>query len=193
MLSFPGWFVERYLPDLAVRYTWHREWRKQIQATKSGECEKETRREDGRPSIFETLLTSDLPLYDKSVSRLVEDAQTLVEAGSIITSLALALGTYYIMSDAQVWNDLMTELGAAMPDAAQEPSLIKFEKLPYVTAVYLEILRISYGVSHRLQRVCPDQAIQYHDNTLPAGTPVSMTSMIIHDKYVVNSQPQSLF
>lgn len=186
MLSFPEWFVERALPDLAVTYKWHQEWRKQIEAAKCGGDEEGKKRRDGRPSIFETLLDSELPPFDRSVPRLVEDAQTMVGAGSITTSLALALGTYYIASDASVLNQLMTELEEAMPDAAQTLALVDLERLPYLTATYFEILRISYGVSHRLQRVCPDQFIRYYDFVLPPGTPISMVSPF----GVVCSSPQ---
>ena len=102
MLSFPEWFVERYVPDLAVTYRWHRERRRQIQATRSGDESGDREKRDGRLSIFGTLLDSDLPPFDKSVLRLVEDVQTMVGAGSITTSLALALDTCYINSDPNV-------------------------------------------------------------------------------------------
>ena len=195
MLSFPEWFVERYLPELTVTYKWHREWRKQIQATKNGSYANDaTDREKrgGRPSIFETLLDSELPPFDKSVSRLVEDAQTMVGAGSITTSFALALGTYYIASDGRILSKLMTELETAMPSSsAQTLPLSDLEKLPYLTAIHLEILRISYGVSHRLQRVCPDRAIHYHEHVLPPGTPISMSSVHIHDNPAIFPNPRT--
>lgn len=192
MLSFPEWFVDRFLPDIAVTNKWHREWRKQIQDVKSGADHDDREKRGGRPSIFETLLDSDLPPFDKSISRLVEDAQTLVGAGSITTSFALALGTYYIASDPNVHEKLMSELETAMP-SPRKPSLTlgELEKLPYLTAVYFEILRITYGVSHRLQRVCPNQAIQYNDYTLPPGTPVSMSTPHIHDNPVIFNNPRT--
>ena len=105
MNTFPLWFVDRFLPDLSVSYRWHRQWAQQIQAIKSGTVD--PTKERGRPSVFETLLDSDLPPYDKSVSRLVEDAQTLVGAGSITTSLILALTTYYIISDKEIESRLL--------------------------------------------------------------------------------------
>lgn len=106
--SFPLWFVERYLPDMAMTYRRQKTWEQQIRGIKSGKDESEKRR--GRPSIFETLLDSDLPPYDKSVSRLVDDAQTLVGAGSITTSNTLALVTYYIVDNKQVLEMLTDEL-----------------------------------------------------------------------------------
>ena len=190
MLTFPMWFVERYLPDLAVTYRWHRTWAKQIADIKEGKDER-MKKGDEKPSIFETLLESDLPIYDKSVDRLVQDAQTLVGAGSITTSVNLALATYYIIEDKNVLEILMQELERAMPDPDVPLPLVELEKLEYLNAVVLETLRISYGVSHRLQRVCPDQDIKYHDIVIPAGTPVSMTSVHIHDNPSIFPEPRS--
>ena len=189
MLSFPVWFVSRALPDLAVTYKWQAEWVKQVQAIKSGADDSEKR--GGKPSIFETLLDSDLPPIDKSVSRLTEDAQTLVGAGSITASLSLALATYYIVCDEKIRGQLMGELTQTIPDPCQPPPLVELEKLPYLAATVLETLRISYGVSHRLQRVCPDQAIRYQDYVLPPGTPVSMTAVLIHDNPNIFPQPRT--
>ena len=189
MNSFPLWFVERYLPDLAVSYRWHKTWAAQIQATKTGADEAGKR--GGRKSIFETLLDSDLPPYDKSVSRLVEDAQTLVGAGSITTSIALSLATYYIITSPSIQDRLISELHSTILEPDVPSPLVELEKLDYLSAVVLEALRISYGVSHRLQRVCPDQAIQYHDIVIPAGTPVSMTSVHIHDNPAIFPEPRT--
>ncbi|KAG8531301.1 uncharacterized protein KY384_002929 [Bacidia gigantensis] len=188
MNTFPMWFVDRFLPDLAVSYRWHRQWAKQIQDIKSGE--RDTVKERGRPSVFETLLDSDLPPYDKSVSRLVEDAQTLVGAGSITTSLILALTTYYVITDEEILDKCMDELTQAIPDTDHALPLVELEKLPYLSAIILEALRICYGVSHRLQRVCPNEVISYNDYVLPPGTPVSMTSMLVHDNVSIFPDPR---
>lgn len=190
MVSFPDWFVDRFLHDMAVTHKWQREWAKQIAAVKSGDDFDDREKRGGRSSIFEAALDSDLPPFEKSVPRLVDDAQTLVGAGSITTSFSLGLGTYYILSDANVLEELMAELEKAMPSADLLP-LGELEKLPYLTAVYLEILRISYGVMHRLQRVCPNHAITYHDYTLPPGTPISMSAPDIHDNPGIFPEPRN--
>ncbi|KAL9614969.1 MAG: hypothetical protein Q9167_000611 [Letrouitia subvulpina] len=189
MLSFPIWFVERFLPDLAVSYRWQRVWIRQIEAIKSGADHSREKR-GGRPSIFETLLDSDLPPYDKSVGRLMEDAQTVVGAGSITTSLALALANYYILTEHNVLEALLQELESAIPDPTNLPPLEDLEKLQYLSAVVLETLRISCGVCHRLQRVAPNHSIRYNDYVLPPGTPVSMTSMLIHDNPQIFPEPR---
>ena len=81
---------------------------------------------------------------------------------------------------------LKAELEIAMPRADDRVPLTKLESLPYLTAVIQEALRLSYGVSSRLQRISPDKPLVYTDAVsrrswkIPSGTPVGMTSVLIH-------------
>lgn len=61
------------------------------------------------------------------------------------------------------------------------PTLQQLEQLSYLNAVMNEGFRISYGVTSRLQRVSPDSDLQFREWTIPAGTPVGMTSIFMHD------------
>ena len=61
------------------------------------------------------------------------------------------------------------------------PKWSDLEQLPYLSAIITEGLRIGYGVTHRLQRLFPDTTLQYDKYAIPASTPVSMTSVLIHD------------
>ena len=187
LLGLPEWLVQLLVPDLAVTFRQQREWGKEIFATKSSSDDGKDR--GGKPSIFRTLLAADLPPYDKSVSRLMEEAQTLIGGGAVTTSMALALATYYILSDEHVLKTLTDELTTAIPDPNHPLPLVELEKLDYLTATTLETLRISHGVSHRLQRVSPEQALHYHDWIIPAGTPVSMTSVHIHNNADIFPNP----
>ena len=187
LLALPERLVQILVPDLAAIFQWQREWVRQINAIKSGADDGKER--GGKPSIFRTLLDSDLPPYDKSVSRLMEDAQTLLAGGSVTTSMALALATYYILSDDHVLRTLTDELATAIIDPARPSPLVDLEKLDYLTATTFETLRISHGVTHRLQRVAPDQSLRYHNWIIPAGTPVSMTSVHIHNNAGIFPDP----
>lgn len=52
------------------------------------------------------------------------------------------------------------------------------------SAVVLESIRLSYGVSTRLARISPNKDLFYDRNTfqyeIPKGTPIGMTSVIMH-------------
>ncbi len=58
------------------------------------------------------------------------------------------------------------------------------EQLPYLTGCVQECIRLSYGVCTRLQRIAPDETLTFNDGNkdwfIPPGTPVSMTSVLIH-------------
>ena len=142
-------------------------------------------------NIFEAILDSDMPASEKSVPRLTSEAQVLVAAGTLTTAATLTIATYHVLSNHFVLASLMEELCKAIPDACSSPRLGELEKLPYLTAVMYEGLRISYGVSHRLQRIAPDQAIGFHDWSIPPGTPVSMTAVLIHNDPDIFPDPYS--
>ena len=200
MQALPERFAEKFLPDLAATYKWQKEWRRQIGEIKAsmpsnekGAGELAAHQEKGNGNIFETLLSSDLPPQERSVERLMEDAQNIVGAGSTTTSSALALATYYIITDPPILDKLMTELTTAMPDPHHQSilPLLELEKLPYLSAVILEVMRISYGASHRLQRVSPEESFRYQGVVLPAGTPVSMSTVLIHDNEGIFPEPRA--
>ena len=68
---------------------------------------------------------------------------------------------------------------AALLKNGNELNWNQLARLPYLSAVINEGLRLSFGVSHRLQRVSPDMPLQYRDWLIPQGTPISQTQMLI--------------
>lgn len=96
------------------------------------------------------------------------------------------MATYYLIADPRVLAKLKTELRSAIPDPDASASLTELEKLPYLVAVVQEAIRLSYGVSSRLQRVSPENAMHFTDSgtgkewSIPPNTPVGMTSALIH-------------
>lgn len=40
---------------------------------------------------------------------------------------------------------------------------------------------MSYGVPHRLQRISPNVPLEYKEFTMPIGTPVGMTALLLHN------------
>lgn len=68
-----------------------------------------------------------------------------------------------------------------MSKTGPSPKWQQLEQLPYLTAVISEGLRIGYGVSSRLQRVFPDTVLECNGHAVPPMTPVSMTSVLLHD------------
>ena len=115
-----------------------------------------------------------------------DEALIVVGAGTLTTSWALCVAIFYLLKSPKILTKLRFELETAIEDPETRLPLPQLEKLPYLTAVIQEALRLSYGVSSRLQRISPDRALVYTDPscgkswTIPPGTPVGMTSVLIH-------------
>jgi cytochrome P450 len=68
------------------------------------------------------------------------------------------------------------------------PKWSTLEQLPYLSAVLLEAIRLSYGVATRVPRIAPDETLIYEgkfgdqpvQHTIPPGTAIGMSSVIMH-------------
>ena len=88
--------------------------------------------------------------------------------------------TFQLLANPDKLRKLKDELAAAIPDLNAVPTSAELERLPYLSAVIQEGLRLHAPGTARLQRVAPDAALLYRDRSaekewsIPAGTAVSM-------------------
>jgi len=173
----PDFVVERMSLALAGFVKLKAAFRKQVLAIIN---EQNVAHKDlSHPTVFHEILHSKLSPEDKSVDRLTDEAQTIVIAGSETVAWAMTVATYHLLSNPHLMRKLKTELAEAIPDPDVSTSQTTLEQLPYLTGVVKEALRLSYGVCTRLQRV-PYEDLSFEDWIIPAGTPVGMTSTLIH-------------
>lgn len=113
----------------------------------------------------------------------IADRSQVVVAGQETVAWTLTVITYHLLSNPTVLRTLKSELEAAIPNTKASTPLSSLENLPYLTGVIKEGLRLSYGASTRLQRI-PLEPLVFCSGkkewTIPAGTPVGMTSLLIH-------------
>ncbi|KAI1914338.1 hypothetical protein LOZ61_002239 [Ophidiomyces ophidiicola] len=138
----------------------------------------EKRKSYGHPTFFHDILDSDLPPEEKGPERLSQEIQGVIGAGSETVAKTLSWLTYYLLANRDKLDKMLEELNRLDPD--QIATAAELEQMPYLTSVMLEGLRLSYGVSTRLQRIAPDRNLQYKEWSIPAGTPVGMTSVMMH-------------
>ncbi|PLN80209.1 cytochrome P450 [Aspergillus taichungensis] len=152
--------------------------------------------EHGHPTIFHEMISNPtLPDSEKGVFRLSEEAKIVVGAGSETTAWALSLITYHLLKQPHTLSRLRAELIASISDPQARVGIEGLEHLPYLTAVIQEGLRFSCGVTGRLARIAPEEVLIFHDSQrkkdwhIPAGTPVSMTSVFVHNDPAIFPEP----
>ena len=98
--------------------------------------------ESGKPTVFRSIVNSDLPQSELTTSRLSREAQVLLGAGTVSTARTLDFITYYILSRPEIHKRLQEELKEVMADyPATKPTWYQLEKLPYLQALIKEGLR----------------------------------------------------
>lgn len=150
--------------------------------------------EEGHKTIFHSIKHTSLPPEEKSARRLAAEASTFIGAGTETTGRVLAVTAYHLIADPVKMKPLIDELKTVMPTPTSEATLPQLEKLPYLTAVAYEGLRIANGVSSRMPRIATEETLHFTADMgngkikewkIPPGTSI-MTSIYLlhHDEYM---------
>ena len=145
--------------------------------------------EKEHPTIFYEIIHSDLPPTEKLPKRLEMEAAAILGAGAVTTAWTLTVAMYHLTVNPEKLERLRAEIRELAPDPYRPAKLQHLEQLPYLTAVINESLRVSNGISTRLARIAPDRSIHFQDWEIPKGTPVGMTSTLIHQNPDIYSEP----
>lgn len=143
--------------------------------------------------ILPELYNGDLPEYEKTPERIVHEDVAILGAGRETVSNTFVTAFYYLCLQQQTHSRLKQELEGSMPNAKEVPSLMDLEKLPYLTAVIKEALRLSYGSTSRFIRVNPHSKLNYGDYVFPPGTTVSMSAMLLCEHPDVYENPKDFW
>ena len=188
MNLLPDWWVRATNPLFAQLRLQHLQYVSHVQSVLAHTDEVDSK---SHPSVFHSLRDdANLPLSEKSLPRLVMEAQSLIGAGTLTTAHMLSMTTYHVLVNPPILDKLIAELEEAIPDPTTPCSLQDLEQIPYLGAVINEGLRISYGTVHRLQRVHPDTALTFQDWVIPPGTPVGMSPIDLHNDPAVFPEPR---
>jgi cytochrome P450 len=123
-----------------------------------------------------------------SVEDLTDEAFTTLTAAADTTGHAMAILTYYVVSSPSIYRTLTTELKTAFPSHDHNYEQVKnlnyryttLEKLPYLTGVIKEGLRLSYGTPGSLPRTINTPTATFNWYTVPKGTVVGMSTYLMH-------------
>ncbi|KAK7032192.1 hypothetical protein VNI00_013366 [Paramarasmius palmivorus] len=112
---------------------------------------------------------------------LIDEALSLIGAGTDTVGLTCTVGIFHALHNSAITQRLRNELKVAWPDADSPINLSSLEKLPYLTAVVKESLRLGHGVCTPLPRVVGPSDVVIGDYHVPVGTAVEMSSVFIHE------------
>jgi len=180
LLGMPQWLTLLLSPQTgAVTETQNRshdEVRKVMSDVKNGIKPKRT---TILHEILDPNATEDNVVPDEST--LVQEAFGLVTAAADNTGNALTIAAYNVVANPEIYDKLKKELRQAFPDPNAELKYVALEKLPYLTGVVKEGLRLSFGVIGRLPRVVPPgPGATFNGHYLVPGTVLSMSSWMMH-------------
>ncbi|KAK8076200.1 cytochrome P450 [Apiospora phragmitis] len=130
-------------------------------------------------TIVHKIVNSNLAPSEKKFERVMNDVATITGAGFETAASALRLIFYHL----------------ATVDAAKD-KLKTLEQLPYLTSVIMEGMRLSPAIGSRAARIAPDRDLFYEGDDgytmrIPAGTPVGMTTILMHTNETLYPAPLS--
>ncbi|KAF7587860.1 hypothetical protein BBP40_006629 [Aspergillus hancockii] len=160
---------------------------RQVEAIRCGQDKSYERA--GHRTVFHELLDSKLPPAELKRDRLRDEAFSLVTAGSGTTAYVLRGTAYHISANPAIRQRLYDELRAAIPDPGYIPAVLELQRLPYLSTVVQEGLRLCGPVTHRISRQFPWKVLRYHNHVIPADCIIGMTPYLIHQNEDIYPQP----
>ncbi|KAJ4286522.1 hypothetical protein N0V90_013222 [Kalmusia sp. IMI 367209] len=162
------------------------------ESMKMAESNVTEKRNAKKGTIFEKLTDPALPAEERTFTRVLYESGVILQAGTESISRSLTLAAFYLAHEPAMWEKLREELRAVLPTPTSTATWAQLEQLPYLvylnyseknkaeTGVVYECLRLSYGLIIRLPRCAPQETLTYNDYVIPPGTPVSMSSYLVH-------------
>jgi len=146
---------------------------------------------ESTPTLFQIMVSSDMPPAEKSMDRLTQEAMLLFGAGSFTVASTMGTISYHLLDNHSARIKLQEEIGNTMSAYPHRiPHRVELEKLPYLTAVVKEGLRIGTVISRRQTRMFPDEDVECQGWTIPRNTPMGMSAYFMHMDPDIFPEPQ---
>ncbi|KAF7958363.1 hypothetical protein EAE96_001912 [Botrytis aclada] len=151
-----------------------------------------TKDDSSSTTIFDLLLapTPEQPRSEFSIPDLVDEAFLFIIAGTDTTGSTMANALYYILSSSSVSSKLLDELTAHGITSHETFDCNVVQRLPYLTAVVKESMRVYTIVPGVLPRIVPDGGVVVDGHFIPAGTSISQTHISLHHNASIFPSPE---
>lgn len=136
------------------------------------DLESNRKHEDKEPCLLHTLMDPDKHTAEPKLSTetLLGEAQTMIAGGVESVAHTAVYAAVFVGQDRAVASRLRAELEEIWPNpAGSVPDLAQLEKLPFLTAVLKESLRLAPGVPTPLSRVVPPNGATIGGKFIPGG------------------------
>ncbi|KAL5342203.1 cytochrome P450 [Aspergillus crustosus] len=137
-----------------------------------------------KDNLINALAAPSMPGHMRSPERLMNEGFALIIGGTETTARTLAVGAWHLFDNGEIRGRLREELRSVMTTPEARPKWNELERLPYLSGVVNESLRLSTGIGNRSARVAPTETLTYNGVTIPPGTPVSS----IHQPILMNPE-----
>ena len=112
-------------------------------------------------------------------------------AGTELSANAISFSIFHIARNPAIIERLRQELlQTVLQNGNQLPSLADLEKLPFLTAVVKETLRLGKMAPSRLPRVATSEGMSLAGLHIPGGTVVSVSPHLIHMNSSIFPEPE---
>lgn len=137
------------------------------------------------PCILHTLMNPSKHTAEEKLSLddLVGEAQTMIAGGVQSVADTALYAIVFAAQDKEVSRRLREELVEVWPDPHIVPDLTELEKLPLLTAVIKESLRLGPGIPTPLTRVVPPGGATISGQFIPAGVSYSEAVILLRNRY----------
>ncbi|KAM7210371.1 putative cytochrome P450 E-class, group I [Rhypophila decipiens] len=201
LLSFPAIVLPIFglLPDglLKAASPPFRRWIESVEVVNSAVIEVRNQIAQGikpaRRTIFHDLMEPPVSVEDEKMmpegmkhrqslsdETVLGDAVNVTGAGAETTGSTTARAIFEVLSNPVIYQRLSQELRDEFPHGIDSMTLPALEKLPLLTGVIKEALRLNPGLPGHLPRVVPPSGVTFNGYTLPGGTSVSMSAWVQH-------------
>jgi cytochrome P450 len=150
-------------------------------------------KEAPHPTIYHRLLDPNAykgnPIPD--ATSLYEEAQTMMFAGGVTVGDTLMTGHFHVLDQQSLYERLRTEVLTVWPNIDSPPTFEVLETLPFLTATIKEALRMSPGACSPLLRIVPPAGATISGKSIPGGTIVGMSGVLVHKSSTVFEDPDT--
>ncbi|KAI1810301.1 cytochrome P450 monooxygenase-like protein [Poronia punctata] len=187
-MSIPGPIVKHISEPISEVRAMQQHCHEQVMQVKANSEEK-TINPDARPNIFSALMDPGKGFSKAVADHLEDEAYLVITAAADTTGNAMTYIARQVVENPHIYHRLHAELKHYFPDEQATLEYPSLQRLPYLTMVIKEGLRLAFGVAGRLPRVVPASGATFHGYTVPPETVVSMSPWTLHHNEEYFSNP----